>query len=91
MNSGDTVSVQCTIAGGDLPLEVSWTLNGRPLEAYLEIITQKLGKRINNLIIDSVSEKHAGNYSCIAENAAGSAEFSAELMVIGRRKRRLVR
>lgn len=83
MNSGDTVSVQCTIAGGDLPLEVRWTLNDRPLEPYLEIITQKLGKRINNLIIDSVSAKHAGNYTCIAENSAGFAQYSSELMVIG--------
>lgn len=83
MNNGETVSVQCTIAGGDLPLEVSWTLNGRPLEPYLEIITQKMGKRINSLIIDSVSAKHAGNYTCIAENAAGLAQYSAELMVIG--------
>lgn len=83
MNSGDTVSVQCTIAGGDLPLEVRWTQNGHPLEPYLEIITQKLGKRINNLIIDSVSAKHAGNYTCIAENTAGIAQYSSELMVIG--------
>lgn len=87
MNSGDTVSVQCTIAGGDLPLVVSWTLNGHPLEAYLEIITQKLGKRINNLIIDSVSAKHAGNYTCIAENLAGIAHHSSELMVIGMQRK----
>lgn len=83
MNSGDTVSVQCTIAGGDLPAEVTWTMNDRPLEPYLEIITEKRGKRINNLMIDSVSAKHAGNFTCIVENAAGIAYHSAELVVIG--------
>lgn len=83
MNSGDTVSVQCTIAGGDLPANVMWTLNGSPLEPYMEIITEKRGKRINNLMIDSVSDKHAGNYTCIVENSAGIAQHSAELIVIG--------
>lgn len=78
------MSVTCTIAGGDLPLVVSWTLNGYPLEPYLEIITETRGKRINNLIVESVSAKHAGNYTCIAENAAGFAQHSAELVVIGR-------
>lgn len=88
MNNGDTVSVQCTIAGGDLPLEVHWTLNGRPLEPYLEIATQKMGKRINSLIIDSVSAKHAGNYTCVAENQAGIAHHSSELVVIGMNNRK---
>lgn len=83
MNSGDTVSVQCTISGGDLPAEVTWTMNDRPLEPYLEIITEKRGKRINILMIDSVSAKHAGNFTCIVENAAGIAYHSAELIVIG--------
>lgn len=83
MNNGETVSVQCTISGGDLPVQVSWTFNGAPLEPYLEIITKKLGKRINNLMIDSVSAKHAGNYTCIVENAAGVAHQSSELVVIG--------
>ena len=83
MNSGDTVSVQCTIAGGDLPIEVTWTLNGRPIEPYLEILTEKRGKRINILTIDSVSDKHAGNYTCVVENAAGNAKHSSELIVIG--------
>lgn len=36
-------------------------------------------------MVDSVSAKHAGNYTCIAENAAGIAQHSAELVVIGRK------
>lgn len=85
MNNGDTVSIQCTIAGGDLPVQVTWMLNDRPLEPYMEIVTQKQGKRINMLMIESVSDVHAGNYTCIAENAAGIAHHSSELVVIGRR------
>lgn len=83
MSFGDTVSIQCTISGGDLPVNVMWTLNKSPLEPYLEILTEKRGKRINSLSIDAVSAKHAGNYTCIAENAAGIAELSSELVVNG--------
>lgn len=85
MNNGDTVSIQCTIAGGDLPVQVTWMLNDRPLESYMEIVTQKQGKRINNLMIESVSDMHAGNYTCMAENTAGTAQHSSELVVIGTR------
>lgn len=79
---GDTISIQCTISG-DLPAAVEWRLNGSPLESYLEIQTEKRGKRINNLVIDLVSAKHAGNYTCLASNAAGVAEHTSELVVNG--------
>lgn len=85
VNNGDTVSIQCTIAGGDLPVQVTWMLNDRPLESYMEIVTQKQGKRINNLMIESVSDMHAGNYTCMSENTAGTAQHSSELVVIGTR------
>lgn len=83
MSYGDTISIQCTIAGGDLPVSVEWRLNNSPLESYLEIQTEKRGKRINNLVIDLVSAKHAGNYTCLAKNAAGVVEHSSELVVNG--------
>lgn len=83
MSYGDTISIQCTISGGDLPVDVQWRLNGSPLESYLEIQTAKSGKRINNLVIDLVSAKHAGNYTCLASNAAGVAEHTSELVVNG--------
>lgn len=83
MSYGDVVSIQCTISGGDLPVDVEWKLNGSPLESYLEIQTEKRGKRINNLVIDLVSAKHAGNYTCLAKNTAGIAEYTSELIVNG--------
>lgn len=84
MNSGEPVSVHCTITGGDLPVNVSWTLNGLSIEpSYLDIFIEKRGHRINNLMIDSVSAKHSGNYTCIAQNTAGVVQHSAELIVNG--------
>lgn len=84
MNAGDPVSVQCTISGGDLPVNVSWSLNGRPIEpSFLDIFLEKRGHRMNNLMIDSVTAKHSGNYTCLAENLAGIVQYSAELIVNG--------
>lgn len=83
MSFGETVSITCTVSGGDLPMNIEWTLNGRPLRSILEVLTVKHGKRIVNLMIDSVSAKHAGNYSCVARNLAGVAEHSARLIVNG--------
>lgn len=83
MSYGETVSVTCTISGGDLPIEVNWILNGLPLEPYLEILTERRGKRINNLVIESVKAGHAGNYTCIAENRAGKINHTSQLIVNG--------
>lgn len=47
------------------------------------ISTVKLGKRTYALTIDSVSGKHAGNYTCEASNEAGVERYSASLIVNG--------
>lgn len=83
MSFGDIVSAQCTIAGGDLPVSVTWLLNGAPIEPQLQILQEMRGKRIYILTIDSVSEKHVGNYTCFAKNRAGHANHSSELKVNG--------
>lgn len=64
-------------------MSVQWKLNGVEIPAYLEVSTSKIGKRINVLSIESVKADHRGNYSCVAENQAGTAEFTAPLVVIG--------
>lgn len=83
LNFGESASVQCAISGGDLPMNVQWTLNGKHLPSYLEVVTSKIGKRINVLSIESVKADHAGNYSCMATNQAGTAIYTAQLIVIG--------
>lgn len=64
-------------------MTVQWMLNGIEIPPYLEVSTSKIGKRINVLSIDSVKADHRGNYSCVATNRAGIAEFTAPLVVIG--------
>lgn len=83
LNFGESASAQCTITGGDEPLKITWLLNGIEIPLYLEVSTSKIGKRINVLSIESVKADHRGNYSCIVTNRAGTAEFTAPLIVIG--------
>lgn len=64
-------------------MTVQWMLNGIEIPPYLEVSTSKIGKRINVLSIESVKADHRGNYSCVATNRAGMAEFTAPLVVIG--------
>lgn len=83
MSYGEFVNVQCTVSGGDVPLNISWQLDGRPFDDYLEVFTTKRGKRINELTIESVAAKHVGNYTCLAVNRAGVDNYTAPLRVNG--------
>lgn len=82
-NFGDSASVQCLVTSGDLPIDFKWYFNGRPVKEYSGITTVKLGNRNSVLNIDSVTGKHAGNYTCQASNLADSLNFTAELIVKG--------
>lgn len=82
-NVGESVTVQCTISVGDLPVEFLWFHNGTPIRADPSIQTGKFGKKVNVLTIDPISEEHFGNYTCVASNVAGNVTYSSELVVNG--------
>ncbi|XP_067215062.1 cell adhesion molecule Dscam1 isoform X12 [Linepithema humile] len=81
-NAGETVSVQCVVTKGDFPLEITWTFDSRPIQSYhSDVIVSDSGKRVKQLTIESVAARHAGEYTCVASNAAGSISHSATLDV----------
>jgi len=82
VNWGDSVSAVCTVVNGDTPLEITWALNGMPIEETHRISISTT-KRNSLLSIDSASPSHAGTYTCVASNAAGATTYSAELTVNG--------
>lgn len=82
VNWGDSVSAVCTVVNGDTPLEITWALNGMPIEETHRISVTTT-KRNSLLSIDSASPSHAGTYTCVASNAAGATTYSAELTVNG--------
>lgn len=70
---------------GDLPIEVSWALNGEPItkENYGDVSIARNSKRVSVMTIEAVSPRHAGEYTCTASNAAGATSYSAVLAVNG--------
>lgn len=83
MNFEESVSVNCLIYLGDLPMDITWLFNGAHISAYSGVSIVKGGKKASILTIDSVHAGHAGNYTCKARNDADSAEYTAELIVNG--------
>lgn len=83
-NTGDSTGVSCLIVKGDLPINIKWTLNGNPLiSGEIGITIAKLSAKSSILNIASVEKDHRGIFKCIAENKAGSNEYSSELSVNG--------
>lgn len=41
------------------------------------------GKKTSVLNIDSVDEQHAGNFTCMASNSAGTSTYTTKLVVKG--------
>lgn len=81
--------IQCAVSTGDLPVNITWKYPGdhqitsvtdsqRPL-----VTVTKMGDRVTMLSIDSLTADHAGNYTCIASNAAATATHTAELHING--------
>nr|XP_050870140.1 cell adhesion molecule Dscam2-like isoform X43 [Vespula vulgaris] len=82
-NWGEAVSAVCTVGKGDLPIEVSWALNGEPINDanHGDVSISSTGKRVSLMTIEAVSARHAGEYTCTASNAAGATSYSAVLAV----------
>lgn len=79
----DMVSASCTVNKGDLPINIYWLRNGQKIFSNDGISISRTNQRISILSIESVRDRHAGNYSCVAENKAGLVELSADLWVNG--------
>lgn len=83
VNAGQIVQQNCVVLTGDDPLSVSWTFNGADASSSAGIYVLKIGSRTSILTIESVRSYHSGNYTCLAANSAGSANFTAHLAVNG--------
>ncbi|XP_071635315.1 Down syndrome cell adhesion molecule 1 isoform X18 [Temnothorax longispinosus] len=81
-NWGDSISVVCAILKGDLPIEITWALNGEPIRPERSDVNILATTRKNSILsIESVAARHAGEYTCSASNKAGATSYSATLAV----------
>ena len=77
---GEEVRFQCRVSGTPIP-KISWFHNGHPIDHQRELrITQTTDGKVG-LLIHEVFPEDAGDYTCVARNAAGEARTAASLIV----------
>lgn len=82
--AGSAAQVTCLASEGDLPMDVQWHFRGSNVSSLgMGMSTTRVGSRTNLLVIDTVTPENGGLYTCRASNAAGFADYSAELLVQG--------
>nr|XP_050869879.1 cell adhesion molecule Dscam2-like isoform X13 [Vespula vulgaris] len=81
-NWGDMVSATCSIMKGDFPVNIVWKFNDKTIGPDDSDITiTKINRHMSALSIESVTARHAGEYTCVATNRAGNATHSTTLAV----------
>lgn len=83
INEFDMVSAYCSVNKGDLPIDISWRLNDRRIFTNDGISITRSNQRSSVLSIESVRDRQAGNYTCVASNVARTAEYTTVLAVNG--------
>lgn len=83
MNAGEFANLQCIVPTGDLPLNIRWSYPGEEMGGSSGVLAKKVADRVSMLMISVITAKHAGEYVCTAENAAGTASHSTTLTVNG--------
>lgn len=77
--------MMCHISKGDTPLEIKWLFNNEEMSRELGSHS-KVGDRSSVLVLPALTDRHSGNYTCIARNRAGRASYTTMLKVIGTRE-----
>ncbi|XP_027491482.1 palladin isoform X1 [Corapipo altera] len=80
VQEGKLCRMDCKVSGLPTP-DLSWQLNGRPIrpDSSHKMLVRENG--VHSLIIEPVTSRDAGIYTCIASNRAGENTFSLELIV----------
>lgn len=66
-----------------MPINITWTLNGRSITEFDGIDAGTTKSRTSQLTIESVQAHHSGEYTCLAQNFAGTDHYSSFLNVNG--------
>lgn len=87
VDAGASVQASCMVSFGDVPVSIKWSFHGTDslTSSQKGVSTMKFGARSSVLMIENVNFEHSGLYICKATNAAGSAEYTAKLVVNGKK------
>ena len=79
VDQGSYVQLTCIATAGDLPLDFSWSVDGRRVDSATRVSPQT-----SLFILSSVGLHQAGNYSCHVNNTAGRSTSSVQVKVNGK-------
>ena len=83
LSLGQDTALTCNVLLGDLPLTISWTLDGASVDGLSGVRVISAGPRMSILTLQAVGADHSGMYMCTAGNEVGEATHSAQLTVKG--------
>ena len=87
LNEGGSAKILCSASSGDTPMHFLWTVDDRLLTDVANgdhLRVQRLDELTSLLSLTKASPGDAGNYTCVAQNEAGSALRTATLKVMGK-------
>ena len=85
LDQGEVAQLQCIVSTGDTPLSITWAFHGKDSSTRTQtgVTITKIGSKTSLLTMESVSQENAGSYTCQVSNKAGTANYTAELVVNG--------
>lgn len=84
LREGNRAHVTCSVISGDLPMEILWHKDGSSLPQD-QTVQEQQHQFLSTLLFANLSARHSGHYTCIAKNAAAEANFTAKLVIKGKR------
>lgn len=83
MNAGEFDTLQCLVPIADLPLKIRWHYPNQESGGASGVMVKKVADLVSILMIPTITAKHAGNYTCVAENWGGNSSHTTQLVVNG--------
>ncbi|KAG8193109.1 hypothetical protein JTE90_013867 [Oedothorax gibbosus] len=78
---GQRSSVLCTVSSGDMPFKIRWFKDGRPIPENIGVRSNEVADYSSTLLFESLALHHRGNYTCVAENDAGTVSHTATMVI----------
>lgn len=72
-----------------MPLTITWHKDGRSVDPSQMVSVTQVDQFTSILVIESLTPDHNGNYSCVVRNQAAEVSHTHQLVVNGKRARRV--
>ncbi|KAG8199384.1 hypothetical protein JTE90_000253 [Oedothorax gibbosus] len=82
LREGRRTSLICMVSAGDPPISFKWEKDGEAIQtAILGVNIEYLNQYTSTMFFEKASQRHNGNYTCIASNPYASANHTASLVL----------